>query len=41
MASNAEREAELAAVRAALEAGEVSGEPEEFDFDEFIAAKKA
>jgi antitoxin ParD1/3/4 len=28
-------------VRAALVAGEQSGEPEAFDFDRFLAAKKA
>lgn len=34
-------ETRLAAVRAALIAGEVSGVPESFDFDAFIADKKA
>jgi antitoxin ParD1/3/4 len=31
----------VAALRAALVAGEESGEPEAFDFDAFVAAKKA
>ena len=31
----------VAALRAALVAGEGSGEPEPFDFDAFIAAKKS
>ena len=31
----------MAALRAALLAGEESGPPETFDFDEFIAVKKA
>ena len=35
-----EREAHLAALRAALVAGENSGEAEPFDFDSFIAARK-
>ncbi|MGN7246932.1 type II toxin-antitoxin system ParD family antitoxin [Janibacter anophelis] len=34
-----EREVQLAALRAALVAGESSGEAEEFDFDAFIASK--
>ena len=34
-------ETRLAALRAALAAGEQSGAPEEFDFDAFIAAKKS
>ncbi|RYC12887.1 type II toxin-antitoxin system ParD family antitoxin [Nocardioides zhouii] len=36
-----DQETQLAALRAALVAGEESGEPEAFDFDAFIAAKKA
>jgi len=35
------QETQLAALRAALVEGEQSGEPEEFDFDAFVAAKKA
>ena len=35
-----DQEAHLAALRAALVAGENSGEPEEFDFDAFISAKR-
>lgn len=35
-----DQETRLAALRAALVAGEQSGEPEEFDFDAFIASKK-
>ncbi|PRZ42716.1 antitoxin ParD1/3/4 [Antricoccus suffuscus] len=35
-----DRETHLAALRSALEAGEVSGQPTPFDFDAFIAAKK-
>jgi antitoxin ParD1/3/4 len=35
-----DRETQVAALRAALIAGEESGEPEPFDFDEFLAAKK-
>lgn len=31
----------LAALRTALVAGEESGDPEEFDFDAFVAAKRA
>ncbi len=31
----------MAALRAALVAGEESGKPETFDFDAFIAAKKS
>jgi antitoxin ParD1/3/4 len=30
----------LAAIRAAIEEGEASGEPQPFDFDEFIAKKR-
>lgn len=36
-----DQETRLAALRAALVAGEESGEPEEFDFDAFVAAKRA
>lgn len=36
-----DQETRLAALRAALVAGEESGAPEEFDFDAFIAAKRA
>ena len=36
----AERQAKLETLRAALIEGEESGEPEPFDFDEFIARKK-
>ena len=36
-----DHETRLAAVRAALVAGEQSGEPEAFDFDAFIAFKKS
>ncbi|WP_449280675.1 type II toxin-antitoxin system ParD family antitoxin [Leucobacter sp.] len=36
-----DRETQLAALRAALVAGEESGEAEPFDFDAFVAAKKA
>lgn len=35
-----DHEAQMAALRNALVVGERSGEPEEFDFDAFIAAKK-
>lgn len=35
-----DRETQLAALRAALAAGEESGAPEPFDFDAFVAAKK-
>lgn len=35
-----DQETQMAALRSALVAGESSGEPEEFDFDAFIAAKK-
>lgn len=34
-----DQETRLAALRAALAAGEESGSPEPFDFDEFLAAK--
>lgn len=36
-----DQETQLAALRAALVAGEGSGEPEPFDFDAFIAATKS
>ncbi len=36
-----DQETQLAALRAALVAGEESGAPEPFDFDAFIAAKKS
>ncbi|MFT4188389.1 MAG: type II toxin-antitoxin system ParD family antitoxin [Aeromicrobium sp.] len=36
-----DQETHLAALRAALIAGEESGAPEPFDFDSFIATKKA
>ena len=36
-----DREAQMVAIRAALVAGEASGEPEPFDFDGFIASKKS
>ena len=36
-----EHEARLAALRAALEAGERSGPPAAFDFDAFVAKKRA
>ncbi|MGV3491691.1 MAG: type II toxin-antitoxin system ParD family antitoxin [Devosia sp.] len=36
-----EHEAKLLALRQALIAGEQSGEPQPFDFDEFIARKNA
>lgn len=36
-----DRETQMAALREALLAGEASGKPEPFDFDAFIAAKKA
>lgn len=36
-----DRETQLAALRAALLAGEESGAPEEFYFDAFVAAKKS
>lgn len=35
-----DQETQLAALRAALVAGEQSGEPEVFDFDAFVASKK-
>ena len=36
-----DQETQMAALRAALVAGEESGAPEVFDFDAFIAAKKS
>lgn len=36
-----DQETKLAALRAALIAGEESGTPESFDFEDFIAAKKS
>lgn len=36
-----DRETQLGALRAALVDGEASGEAEPFDFDAFVAAKKA
>jgi len=36
-----DQETRMSALRAALVAGEESGRPEAFDFDAFIAAKKA
>lgn len=36
-----DRETRLAALRVALVDGEASGTPEPFDFDAFVAAKKA
>lgn len=36
-----DQETRLAAMHAALVAGEQSGPPEEFDFDAFVAAKRA
>ncbi|MFV0459432.1 MAG: type II toxin-antitoxin system ParD family antitoxin [Actinomycetales bacterium] len=36
-----DHESQMSALRAALVAGEQSGEPEEFDFDSFIASKRA
>ncbi|MFT4028632.1 MAG: type II toxin-antitoxin system ParD family antitoxin [Protaetiibacter sp.] len=35
-----DHETRMSALRAALVAGEDSGEPEEFDFDAFLASKK-
>lgn len=35
-----DHESQMASLRSALVVGERSGEPEEFDFDAFIAAKK-
>ena len=36
-----DQETQLAALRAALVAGEESGAPQSFDFDAFVASKKA
>jgi len=36
-----DQESQMAALRASLVAGEESGPPEPFDFDAFVAAKKA
>lgn len=36
-----DRETQMSALRSALVEGEESGDPEPFDFDAFIAAKKA
>jgi antitoxin ParD1/3/4 len=36
-----QNEGNLAALRSALEAGEASGPPVEFDFDEFLRRKRA
>ncbi|QQB14039.1 type II toxin-antitoxin system ParD family antitoxin [Brevibacterium casei] len=36
-----DHETQMATLRAALIAGEESGEPEDFDFEEFIAAKRS
>ncbi len=36
-----DRETQMAALRAALVAGEESGTPEDFDVDAFVAAKKS
>jgi antitoxin ParD1/3/4 len=36
-----ERELQLSALRASLDAGEASGEAEDFDLDAFIATKKS
>lgn len=36
-----DQETQLAALRAALVAGEENGVPESFDFDAFLAAKKS
>lgn len=36
-----DQETQLAGLRAALVAGELSGAPEAFDFDAFVAAKKS
>ncbi len=36
-----DQEVQMAALRAALVAGEASGAPEPFDFDAFIASKKS
>lgn len=36
-----DQETQMTALRAALVAGEESGEPEQFDFDAFIVSKRA
>ena len=36
-----DQEAHMAALRAALMAGEASGAPEDFDFDAFVASKRS
>jgi len=36
-----DHESRMSALRASLIVGEESGEPEEFDFDEFIASKRS
>ncbi|AZI57407.1 type II toxin-antitoxin system ParD family antitoxin [Nakamurella antarctica] len=36
-----DQEAQMAALRGALVAGEESGAPEEFDFDEFVESKRS
>lgn len=36
-----DQETRMAALRAALDEGERSGEPEDFDFDAFIESKRA
>lgn len=36
-----DQETQMATLRAALIAGEESGAPEPFDFDEFVASKKS
>ena len=36
-----DQEARISALRSALSAGEASGEPEPFDFDAFMAAKRS
>ncbi|MFT3945221.1 MAG: type II toxin-antitoxin system ParD family antitoxin [Ancrocorticia sp.] len=40
MSQETDRNRDMLALRAALIAGEGSGEPEEFNFEEFIAFKK-
>jgi antitoxin ParD1/3/4 len=36
-----DQETQMAALRDALIAGEASGAPEEFDFDDFVASKRS
>lgn len=36
-----DQETQMSALRSALEAGEESGRPEAFDFDAFLASKRA